>query len=356
MGNLCVSKPEPSDVERQQKEASDAIEKMLREQKKGLKKEVKLLLLGAGESGKSTFAKQMKILHLEGFTQEECLASRPIIYCNIFDSCHKLIRAAKTQFHLTFGEDITEAVAFLEGIDLAEDLEMNKKIADYVKALWKDSTIQEAYDRASEFQLNDSTKYFFEEIDRIAKPDYVPSEDDMLRLRNKTSGVIETCFEVKGTKFRMVDVGGQRNERRKWYHCFEDVTSVLFLVAMSEYNLFLEEDETTNRMKESINLFRDIINNQWFKNTSIMLFLNKLDLFEEKIKKVDLKVCFTTYKDGCDFEKAKAYMKARFLQNNHNPDRLVQVHFTCATDKKNAEVVFNGMYRDIMSRLLKEKL
>ena len=43
--------------------------------------------------------------------------------------------------------------------------------------------------------------------------------------------------------FRMVDVGGQRSERRKWIHCFENVTSIIFLVALSEYDQILFESE-----------------------------------------------------------------------------------------------------------------
>lgn len=61
-------------------------------------------------------------------------------------------------------------------------------------------------------------------------------------------------------------------------------------------NIQLEDDESVNRMHESLTLFGEIINNQWFQNTSIILFLNKKDLFEVKIKKVDLRVCFPEYK------------------------------------------------------------
>lgn len=44
---------------------------------------------------------------------------------------------------------------------------------------------------------------------------------------------------------RLFDVGGQRSERKKWIHCFEDVTAIIFCVAMSEYDQVLHEDETT---------------------------------------------------------------------------------------------------------------
>ena len=47
--------------------------------------------------------------------------------------------------------------------------------------------------------------------------------------------------------FRMFDVGGQRSERKKWIHCFEGVTAIIFCVALSGYDLVLAEDEEMNR-------------------------------------------------------------------------------------------------------------
>ncbi len=94
---------------------------------------------------------------------------------------------------------------------------------------------------------------------------------------------------LKDLNFRVFDVGGQRSERKKWIHCFEDVTAIIFIVALSEYDQVLVEDETTNRMHESLRLFDSICNNKWFVNTSIILFLNKKDLFEEKILRSGLR-------------------------------------------------------------------
>jgi len=94
---------------------------------------------------------------------------------------------------------------------------------------------------------------------------------------------------------RMFDVGGQRSERKKWIHCFEGVTAIIFCVALSGYDLVLAEDEEMNRMIESMKLFDSICNNKWFVETSIILFLNKKDLFEEKIAKSPLTICFPEY-------------------------------------------------------------
>ena len=57
------------------------------------------------------------------------------------------------------------------------------------------------------------------------------------------AGIIEYPFDLEQIIFRMVDVGGQRSERRKWIHCFENVTSIMFLVALSEYDQVLVESD-----------------------------------------------------------------------------------------------------------------
>lgn len=95
--------------------------------------------------------------------------------------------------------------------------------------------------------------------------------------------------------FRMFDVGGQRSERKKWIHCFEGVNAIIFCVALSGYDLVLAEDEEMNRMIESMKLFDSICNSKWFVETSIILFLNKKDLFEEKIVRSPLTICFPEY-------------------------------------------------------------
>ncbi|XP_008591618.1 PREDICTED: guanine nucleotide-binding protein subunit alpha-14-like [Galeopterus variegatus] len=114
-------------------------------------------------------------------------------------------------------------------------------------------------------------------------PSFVPTQQDVLRVRVPTTGIIEYPFDLENIIFRMVDVGGQRSERRKWIHCFESVTSIIFLVALSEYDQVLAECDNENRMEESKALFKTIITYPWFLNSSVILFLNKKDLLEEKI-------------------------------------------------------------------------
>ena len=88
-----------------------------------------------------------------------------------------------------------------------------------------------------------SLTYFFGAIDRLFDPAYVPTEQDIVHCRARTIGITETLFQLRDHEMLMVDVGGQKSERRKWIHCFQDVTSILFLVSLSGYDQCLVEDK-----------------------------------------------------------------------------------------------------------------
>lgn len=327
------------------------IQKELQNDRKKTKRTVKLLLLGAGDSGKSTIAKQMKIIHLEGFNDEERLGYKSTIANNILTAMRTLIHQCnKFDYQLAKGNESRAQVIISMPRD--QEPQVTKEIGDIVTSLWQDPAIKQTFGRSSEYQLNDSTQYYFENIVRISAPNYVPNEQDVLRSRVKTTGVLETVFDVEEIIFRLVDVGGQRSERRKWIHCFEDVTAIIFCVAISEYDLKLYEDNETNRMHESLQLFKELCNTQWFRQTAFILFLNKKDIFEEKIKRVPLTVCFPDYSGPQTFDAASSFVRDRFLELNENKNKTVYAHMTCATDTNNIIVVFNAVRDIILNKTL----
>uniref|UniRef100_A0A803VQU3 G protein subunit alpha i3 n=12 Tax=Passeriformes TaxID=9126 RepID=A0A803VQU3_FICAL len=311
---------------------------------------------GAGESGKSTIVKQMKIIHEDGYSEEECKQYKVVVYSNTIQSIIAIIRAMG-RLKIDFGEvaraDDARQLFVLAGS--AEEGMMTAELAGVIKRLWRDPGVQACFSRSREYQLNDSASYYLNDLDRISQPTYIPTQQDVLRTRVKTTGIVETHFTFKDLYFKMFDVGGQRSERKKWIHCFEGVTAIIFCVALSDYDLVLAEDEEMNRMHESMKLFDSICNNKWFTDTSIILFLNKKDLFEEKIKKSPLTICYPEYTGSNTYEEAAAYIQCQFEDLNRRKDtKEIYTHFTCATDTKNVQFVFDAVTDVIIKNNLKE--
>lgn len=306
--------------------------------------------MGAGESGKSTFAKQMRILHLSGFTDSDRQSYGRMLQANMIENMLALLNGARK-----LGIEVKDTEA-AQKVLAKDDFEWSDfaDLSSDIHRLWLDPGIQEAYSQSSKFHLCDNCMYLMKEFDRLRSPNVVPTDQDILRCRHRTTGVIETTFEIGEQRFRMVDVGGQRSERRKWINCFENVSAIIFFVSLAEYNLMLEEDETVLRIEESANLFRQLITNRWFSGIDVLLFLNKIDLFQEKIKHIPLTVAYPSYSGPQEYEPSAHFIRKKFEALNDNPKRVIYSSLVCATDSKNIAIVFNSV-SDILLRKNLEK-
>lgn len=317
--------------------------------------EIKILLLGTGESGKSTVFKQMKIIQDHGgYSKSELLEYKYIIYGNCITQMKCILEAGQKLNMSVANTDNQVRMTRLLNCPSGGDA-WSSEIATDIKSLWADQGIRDIYGmRDKHFQLNDCAAYFFDNMDRFMGDNFVPSVEDVLRVRVRTTGIQEAQFKFDDIEIRMLDVGGQRSERRKWIHCFDQVTCVMFCVALSEYDQALREEKTQNRMKESLLLFDEVCNSVWFRSTSFILFLNKTDLFKEKIARVDLTVCFPNYPGGCNFENASVYIKDKFLEQNKYPNHQIYSHFTCAISTENIEFVFKCVRDTVLKQILNE--
>lgn len=344
-----------SEEAKQQKRINQEIERQLRRDKRDARRELKLLLLGTGESGKSTFIKQMRIIHGAGYSDEDKRGFIKLVYQNIFMAMQSLIRGMD-MLQISYGGPKSQEYAELvRGVDYESVTTFEEPYVTAIKSLWEDAGIQNCYDRRREYQLTDSAKYYLDDLDRITSSSFLPTDQDILRARAPTTGILEYPFDLDSIIFRMVDVGGQRSERRKWIHCFENVTSIIFLVALSEYDQILFESDNENRMEESKALFKTIITYPWFHNSSVILFLNKKDLLEEKIMTSHLVDYFPQY-DGLqkDAIAAREFILRMFVDLNPDPEKIIYSHFTCATDTENIRFVFAAVKDTILQLNLKE--
>eukprot|EP01098_Paradermamoeba_levis_P011556 TRINITY_DN4953_c0_g7_i2.p1 TRINITY_DN4953_c0_g7~~TRINITY_DN4953_c0_g7_i2.p1 ORF type:complete len:299 (+),score=66.11 TRINITY_DN4953_c0_g7_i2:116-1012(+) len=296
----------------------------------------------------------MKILQVNGgFSQEELIQFRPIIFANCITQMKVIINAATKLGIDIVNEGNKERAQQLLLVPSSGD-GWKPEVGETIRNLWADPGIREAYEHKDKhYHLNDATQYFFDNVSRYIDPEFVPTTQDVLRARIRSTGIEEAVFKFEDLEFRMVDVGGQRSERKKWIHCFEVVTAVIFCVGSSEYDQTLREDDTQNRMKESLLLFDEICNMSWFKDTSFILFLNKIDIFKEKIQRIDLSVCFPEYTGGGNFDSASNFVKERFLEQNKSP-HSIYTHFTCAINTENIAFVWKACRETIIKNILSD--
>lgn len=338
----AANAPTPSTLARESESTADArITRALRDAERKERLSFKLLLLGAGECGKSTILKQMKILHKDGFGPEERRSFIELIYANTLQSIQVLIQAC---YDLNIKFYYPELEQYAQSILALPKLEPSQSLIDQISLLYQSSSIQHALTQTHLFYCLDSAPYFLSKVDRTLSPNYMPTDADILHTRLPTSGIIDTEFNIDALNFHLFDVGGQRGERKKWIHCFQNVHAILFIASLNEFDQKLAEDQSKNRFFESLNLFEGIISLPWFKATNIILFLNKNDLFLEKIQRVDLSDYFSDFDPAYNgnYEEALEYMKELYFNKNTDPNKIIYAHVTDATDTKQIEFVWGA--------------
>jgi len=309
----------------------------------------KILLLGAAECGKSTVMKQMKILNCGGFTKKEMKHFKFVTRSNTLVAIQNLIEAARdreVQFRGAALIESEEAQRLLVtpshfDDDPEEAVVDMSTIGDNIATLWADESVKACFEHVKD-QL-DSARYFLDKASVVFKSDYEPTDQDAVRSRYITKGIEETHFEKGNLLFRIFDVGGQRGERKKWMKVFGDVNAIMFITSLSEYNqnLSLAEDGNANRMVESLGLFKRIACMSVFKKTTFFLFLNKEDIFREKIATIPLGDYFKDYKGGFDYDAGLAYVTGKY--NRRKPsDSSCFVHVTNATSTQNVQFVWDA--------------
>ncbi|KAJ8707032.1 hypothetical protein PYW08_011166 [Mythimna loreyi] len=366
-------------------EHSKQIDREIKQWIKSYNEAIKLLLLGTGESGKTTIIKQMKILHVQGFSASERAEKADHIRHNVHESIHDIVDGMDALKIPLQNPKNNKSKEYILKYGDNGPKEYTEEYFDHVRLLWRDGGVRECFKRANEYQLIDSAEYFLDRIDLIEKPDYIPSDADILRCRQKTTGIQKIEFIVKVPKsmhggvqdFWMFDVGGQRGERKKWIQVFEGIHAIWFLVACSDFDQTLREDGSQNRLKEALVLFEDVWQSRFLLEAGLILFLNKQDILERKVSQGrSIAPYFPQYNDfqaaGDEYTRTKMFIKSLFVEVitkkrsrralDASAERFVVAearrarecyfHFTTATDTDNVRTVFRDVHQIILTHML----
>ncbi len=327
--------------------------------------EVKILCLGAGESGKSTFNRQMRFIYGNNkskSSEDDMWRVKQGIHDSMVRGMRALVLLAKNEscrekFGLELEPTSAQAVEMLEAANPKKSgkYDLTPELGNCIQQLWSDPLIRACWSHRGEIwsflgtaksyhqDLYDSLEAFFDSTPRIQEDSYVPHQIDMIKCRLQTTGVEETLLTVDGTLIRLLDMGGQKSERRKWISFFDNCQVLLFFAPLSDYELQLFEDPSVNRMHDSLALFDQICNSHFFKDSIVLLLLNKDDIFRERIRVKDLSCCFPDYTGGKDYDKAGDFIKQKFLAVNKNPKKQIYSNMTNVTDTASIKVVFDSL-------------
>ncbi|XP_058108604.1 guanine nucleotide-binding protein alpha-1 subunit isoform X2 [Magnolia sinica] len=335
MGLLCSRQQHVTETDAEESAQAVEIERRIAQETKAEKHIQKLLLLGAGESGKSTIFKQIKLLFQTGFDEAELRSYISVIHANVYQTI-KILYDGSKEFAQN-ESDFSKYVISPENKETGERLSeiggrldyprLTKELAQEIETLWRDPAIQETYSRGNELQVPDCAHYFMENLQRLSDVNYVPTKEDVLHARVRTTGVVEIQFR---------------------------------------YDQMLFEDETKNRMMETKELFDWVLKQPCFEKTSFMLFLNKFDIFEKKVLKVPLNVCewFKDYQPSTsgkqEIEHAYEFVKKKFEElyfQSTAPDRVdrvFKIYRTTALDQKLVKKTFKLVDESLRRRNLIE--
>ncbi|EGG19940.1 G-protein subunit alpha 8 [Cavenderia fasciculata] len=336
-------------VSKEQNEQNNQVDTYLRQAGKDAMLDFRVLLLGAGESGKSTVVKQLKSIYKITVDDAELQSYAANIHKNTVLCMQVLLEAGETLNIELSNPETKKRANTVRSFQFEQDTkQMPVSIGLDIEELWKDQDIQSVWERRSEFWFLDATPYYFENIQRFLEDDFRPTEEDCIMTRVRTTGISVTEFDEGPVHFRVVDVGGQRNERKKWIHCFDDVKALLFVVNLAGYDQVMFEDPTQNRMQESLTLFGQICNNPIFAETPTFLMLNKKDLFEQMIQKTDLSKCFPEYKGGADTKVALEYIKNQFQSKIQTSNKTLHTSYIAARYKKDIKFTWDEVKNELL--------
>lgn len=204
---------------------------------------MQLLCLGAGESGKSTIIKQLVFLHKQSVvSEEEKQAYVRVLHGNVLTCINTLIKES-IDFGYQMSPEHKHDVAVIEAFDSRQLL--TPDVVQAIDNLWTScAAIASTWDRRAEFWILEGCVYYFQHMHRFIEEDYSPTEEDIVAARKRTTGVVETSLKYGNVAWSVVDVGGQRSERRKWLNCFDNTKGILYVVNLAGFCSVLFEDRS----------------------------------------------------------------------------------------------------------------
>ncbi|KAF8548872.1 guanine nucleotide binding protein, alpha subunit [Imleria badia] len=233
--------------------------------------------------------------------------------------------------------------------DPSDPVHVLNACAQPMLTLWKDPSVKQRL-REKELRVEESSGFFLDEITRITALRYFPTDQDVLKARLKTIGVVEYTFSIPdpprvNVDWKVYDVGGARNQRHAWAPYFEDVNAIIFLAPISAFDQVLLEDPKVNRLEDSFLLWRSIVSNKLLMDTKLKAG-------------VRLKDHIVQYGDRPnDYDNVSRYFQNKFSaihqEYSVKKSRELKIHFTSVTDTRRTATIIQRVREIIITANLR---
>jgi GTPase SAR1 family protein len=312
-----------------------------------------LLLCGSGESGKTTYLRQLKLQFLPGgITPEDRQLLRSTIRGNLVETMQELLKWAE-QHEMALSDDILETAELVTETNAFSDDELSPALIEALEVLWNEEVVQTAFQHRDETVIPDNMDYFFDSLDRVCCDNYTPTDEDILRARVRSMGIENVTFHIQGTPIRMYDVGGQQKERPKWSQIMPDVSGAVFCVSLADFDRPMREalPAIRPRVFDALEMFNTTVHQEKFLSAPVFLICTKFDRFSEKVTTTDcFQRMFPKYRedphdpDGCADYLADMFVRSADPQR---PERPITVYWQDSLNSPSVRQNTNAMCRYI---------
>jgi hypothetical protein len=315
-----------------------------------VKDKINIIISGTGDGGKSTISKLLNIIYHTKETSKDVESFRRIFFSNILSITEKCINFGMEKglvFENAKIYDVAYDVTRLSLKSLSGDEDCyNTSVHELLLEIWLDPIMLYIFENhRSDLQLPDGACEFVPFLKNITNPrEYALDFDDYIRCRVKTIGLARSSVMIHKKKVSLFDVGGQRSERLKWKRANYDV--IFYMASLNDFDLLCYEDNSQNRMIESLNAFEDFINSE---NTvkDVFLIFTKVDVFKNLIQTKDLSNVFKDYDGGRNWENALDFISKKFIERNHGNKGRLHVYTINLMDIEAVTTLFEKIFEII---------
>lgn len=317
-----------------------------------VKEDLKVLILGPGESGKSTYWRQLRNLYTGGLTPKEKKLLIPAIRINLLTDIKIIVENAET-LGCDISASLSNEIDMIKNIEASEE-ELIPDVAKAIAAVWADPGAKSVYEQIHSCSLSDHSGFFLDNAERIADPDYLPTGEDVIKSRIRTTGVNDIKFDINGRNVLLVDVGGQKCERNKWKSVFTNVNAIIFVISLADFDQTMFESQEERRTTDSLELFKTTVNTQLFNNIPVFLILNKEDELKRKLKLYpdQFKTAYPTYEGSLDdIDAVIKHIEQQYISQatERKPENAIKPFVTCAVNSEQLQQTFLSVSENILT-------